>query len=263
MFGFKSKGWGFLALNFVRGINIIVLATIAVSSAVLMVVSKMPDGYTFFSDISLAFLITVCFFLGLSELGIWGAFFERNWPAFGPGRGLTWLGFSMIMMGSHTLGKLSDSRNSKENMGVIFWNLCMAAGILALIFGFVNVFMSWFFGKRLGRNVRVFRQNGATEPEEGWPQSDVYSSHSSGSVRKEKSRRTTLFGFGKKKPEISAPIAHHDMEKGMPLESRGSPIAPEIQRPPTLQHPAMRRGSMSHYSVASEITRFGGNDNHF
>lgn len=249
-----GKGWGFIVLNIIRACNILVLTTIAVSSAVLMVVAKMPNGFTFFSDISMAFVVTVCFFLGLSEIGVWGRWFTRNWPAFGPERGLTWLGFSMLMMGSHILGKLSDDRFTQDKMGVIFWNVCMAAGILSYIFGFTNVITSWWFGKRQGRNVRTFRNTGAIEPEENWHGSDSYStSKTSRSSHKEKSR--SIFNpFGKsRKPQISGPMPSDDMEKGYAPMDRGSPLAPEIQRPPTLQHPAIRRGSI-HYSTASGFT---------
>jgi hypothetical protein len=233
-----SKGLGFIALNVVRAINMIVLATIAVSSAVLMVVAKMPNGFTFFSDVSLTFLITVCFFLGLSEIGIWQNWFARHWPAFGPERGLTWLGFSMLMMGSHTLGKLSDDRYSTDKMGNIFWNVCLAAGILAIIFGFVNVFMSWWFGRRQGLSVRKLRSDGKMEPIEPFPD-DTNASSRSNSVPQEKTK-SMLPWRKSKKPQISHPISDttcYDEEKGAPLEDRGSPIAPGIQRPLTNLHP--------------------------
>lgn len=249
--GVSGKGWGFVALNVVRACNIIVLATIAVSSAVLMVVAKMPNGYTFFADISMAFLVSTCFFLGLSEIGVWGSWFNRNWPAFGPGRGLTWLGFSLLMMGSHVLGKLSDDRYTQDKMGVIFWNVCMAAGILSFVFGFTNVFMSWFFGKRQGRNVRTFRSTGAIEPDEPW-HDDSYSTKASRSTHEERPKSKWTNKFSKRLSQISSPFASADAEKGYPPVNRGSPIAPEIQRPPTLQHPFHRRGSLA-YSEASHL----------
>ncbi|KAK6081268.1 hypothetical protein SCUP515_02956 [Seiridium cupressi] len=250
-----GKGWGFIALNILRACNIIVLTTIAVSSAVLMVVAKMPDAFTFFSDIAMAFIVIVCFFLGLSEIGVWGKWFIRNWPAFGPGRGLTWLGFAMLMMGSHILGKLSDDRFTQDKMGTIFWNVCMAAGILSYIFGVTNVIMSWWFGKRQGRNLRTFRNTGETVPSEEFPDTgSSYASQRTYSTHKEKTK--SMFNpFGRsKKPQISGPMHPDDIEKGFPPMDRGSPIAPEIQRPPTLQHPAMRRGSFSGYSEASGFT---------
>ncbi|KAH6656747.1 hypothetical protein BKA67DRAFT_166653 [Truncatella angustata] len=263
MFSFSGagKGAGFILLNIVRGCNIMVFTTLAVSSAVLMVVAKMPNGYTFFSDVPMAFIIIVCSLLGLSEMGVWSTWFGIYWPTFGPNHGFTWLGGSMILMGSHILGKLSDDRFAQDKMGIIFWNVCMAAGILSYIFGFTNIIMSWWFGKREGRNIRTYRNSGAIEPERGWKgdeaskYSDSYStSKASHASIKEERTRSIFNPFGKsKKHQISGPVVLDDVEKGnSPVLDRGSPIVPSIQRPPTLQHPAMRN-TPSRYSEASHL----------
>lgn len=228
----KPKPAAFYILNAFRVINVIVLTTIAISSAVLMVAAKMPNGFTFFSDISLLFLMVICLFLGLSECGLWQGWFAKHWPAFGPQRGLTWLGFSMLMMGSHTLGELSDDRYSTEKMGKVFWSLCLAAGILAIIFGFANVAMSWWFGKRQGISVRGLRADGTSQADKPFPDSN------------NDKRGVSVSDIGHPLPKYSADKYNSDdEEKGAPLEDRGSPIAPEIQRPLTSLHPAYQHES--------------------
>ncbi|KAH8677399.1 hypothetical protein BX600DRAFT_125421 [Xylariales sp. PMI_506] len=269
MFSFSkpgSKGFAYLFLNVVRAINIVILTAIAASSVSLMVVAKMPNAYAFFNDLSLAFIICICFFLVVSEVGVLSNYFDDNWPHFGPNHGFTWLGVAMLMLGAHTLGALSDSRNTPENMTLPFWRLCLAAGILAITFGFVNVFASWFLGPRLGMNAREVRSAGAAaaaSSNASWPKSVASSSSRSGSVRQEKRKTlmSKIFSGKDKKHNISAPVPRvGDIEEAFEecpsYVPRGSPIAPGLERPPTLQHPMFNRApSPSQYSVASHLPR--------
>ncbi|KAI0137301.1 hypothetical protein BJ170DRAFT_54270 [Xylariales sp. AK1849] len=252
MFSFKGKGFGYVILNVIRFINFIVLGLIAASSFLLMFVAKMPNAFTFFNDVSLAFIMGVCFLLCASEACQLN-WINNNWPAIGSERGFTWLGFAMIILGSHTLGQLSDDRNSVANMGLPFWRASLAAGVLAIFFGFVNIMMSWWYGSKNGANARRVRRDGESADNIAWPDKD-FSSHTS-SIRKEKGR-SVFAKFGRGKPKISQPIPH-DSEQGFgerPIEDRGSPVMPGIQRPPTLAHPVFR--PTSEYSEASNVNRF-------
>ncbi|ETS73417.1 hypothetical protein PFICI_15022 [Pestalotiopsis fici W106-1] len=160
------RGWGFIILNIIRACNMAVLTTIAIASIVFMIVAGLPNAWIFFSDVFLACIVCMCGFLALSETQYFGTWMNRHWPAFGPRRGFSWLGYSMIIMASHLLGKLSDERFSQKKMGPVFWNVCVAAGILGYIFGLVNLFSTWWFGVRLDRYVRVYRATGVTEGRE-------------------------------------------------------------------------------------------------
>lgn len=281
-----GKGSGYIILNVVRVLNIIVLTTVAAASVVFMVVGKMPDGFTFFNDISLAFVVVSSIILVISEIdwkynGFFNGWIEDNFPVISSHRGFTWLGAAMIILGSHTLGRLSDPRNSPKTMTLPLWRLCIGAGILAIIFGFVNTLLSWLFKGPDGQNARGIRKNGATNsleqlPEEGYSSHRTNSVKSNKSVHKEKKRRT-FFGRANKqasesqsalnsRPTISHPIPqdqyHHDLEKGYPrddeeesIESRRSPIMPDVIRPPQATHPIFRN-SLKAYSVASHIDRY-------
>jgi hypothetical protein len=250
-----GKGWGYIILNTIRGINLLILTTIAASSVSLMVVAKMPNGFTFFSDVSLAFIIGVCVILVMSELGFCKTWINRNWPTVGHQAGFTWLGIAMIIMGSHTLGELSDARNSPETMSLPFWRLCIGSGVVSIFFGFVNILTSWLYGNKNGLCARNVRSNGATADNDNNNDyhDDKLPSYRSESFKDTRKSRFTMFGRGGK-PNISGPI-RHDIEQGddCPVDNRGSPVIPGLQRPPTLMHPAVRA---SEYSVASNINRF-------
>ncbi|KAK6845111.1 hypothetical protein PG990_003466 [Apiospora arundinis] len=283
MFNFSNsssvKGSAYIILNVIRSLNILILLLIAASSVILMIPAKMPDGFTFFNDVALFFILMICIFLAISELpsfkaiGFIRAWYTRNWPVVGPGRGLKWFGLAMTILGCHTLGRLSDPRNGTDHMDLAFWRLCLAAGILAIAFGIINIVTSWLYSSKGGMTARELRSTGAvTETEKYYSNSgksdsyDAYStegyeSHRSESVRKEKGK--SWWNRKAKKPEISGPMPHQpDLEKGEvmddPLPSRSSPVIPGLQRPPSALHPIhgrqpshARKYSNSHYSVAS------------
>lgn len=168
-----GRGWGFIVLNIIRACNMAVLTTIAIAAIIFMIVGGLPNAWIFFSDVFLACVVAMCTFLALSETQLFSGWIQTFWPAFGPTRGLNWLAYSMMIMASHLLGKMSDERFSQKKMGPVFWNVCLAAGILGYIFGVVNLFTSWFWGYRLGRYIRVFRSTGRSEaranPKTGLP----------------------------------------------------------------------------------------------
>lgn len=237
-----GRGAGYIILNILRCINMLILATIAASSVVLMVVAKMPNGFTFFNDISLLFIVGVCIIFIISECEFkWSqGYFEEHWPVIAPHRGFTWLGVGMIVMGSHTLGELSDSRNNPDSMSLPFWRLCIAAGILAIVFGVANIVSSWLFSTK-GQGARSVRNDGAQSTTQA-PAYDTYSSHSSNYSHNEKPQARSFSFYGNKskinRSDIGAPIPQ-DLEAGHG-EDRRSPIIPEIQRPDSVLHPANR-----------------------
>ncbi|KAK8094524.1 hypothetical protein PG997_001209 [Apiospora hydei] len=278
------KGSAYIILNVIRSLNILVLLLIAASSVILMIPAKMPDGFTFFNDVALFFMLVICIFLAVSELpsfkaiGFVRAWYTRNWPAVGPNRGLKWFGLAMVILGCHTLGRLSDPRNGLDHMDLPFWRLCLAGGILAITFGFVNIITSWLYSGEGGLNARELRSKGAVTETAYYNSgksdtydtySEDYESHRSDSVRKEKSR--SWWPKSNKKPKISRPMPYEpDLEKGEevvddPVPSRSSPVIPGLQRPPSAlhpihgrqpSHPDHKRRPSSRYSLASNVDQF-------
>ncbi|KAI1083912.1 hypothetical protein F5B20DRAFT_357765 [Whalleya microplaca] len=262
MAGIKTRtgfqGHAYIILQIIRCCNIAVLLAVMVVSGIMMYFGKMPNGFQFFNDITLAFVIVVAGLLIWTEIPVsYGQeAIAANWPAFGDKRGFTWLGIAMILMGCHHLGALSRDTFNKDAPFQV-WQAIMGSGILALSFGFTNIFASLAFrNKHSGVRAREIRKQGAITQDVSFvPEHDSYRSDS---IRKEKRKTFRLFGKSEK-PQISHPIAH-DLEQGpdeLPGDDRRSPVMPGIQRPPTALHPMNR--ATSFYSEASHIDRFADN----
>ncbi|KAI1481245.1 hypothetical protein F4774DRAFT_45534 [Daldinia eschscholtzii] len=266
--GIKSssgfQGSAFIILQVIRACNLAVLLAVIFVSGIMMYFAKMPNGFQFFNDVSLAFVIAVAGLLFWSELPIktGKAMITRNWPAIGEDRGFTWLGIAMILIGCHHLGALSNKTYANEDVPFQVWQAIMASGIIAIAFGVTNAIASFVFSnKASGVHAREVRNNGATTRDVNF--TEEYDSYRSNSVRKEKTKsRFSIFARGK--PKISHPIPQ-DVEYGhsedhLPIDDRSSPIIPDVKRPPTALHPAYNAGSRSsRYSEASHLDRFGEN----
>lgn len=277
MFGlFNSdsiRGPGMIILQILRIFTIIGLLVAVAACWILIVKIDTANGFFFFDAASLFFTSTVSVFLVISELPIARAYFRRTWPVLAEESGLTWLGVAMILIGCNILGKLNQPANSTDELGLPFWRLVLAAGILSITFGLLNITFSFIF--RDGANeisARMVRSQGAIaqSPKNSYP--DHYSSRSN-SLREEKSKSKFMSMFWKKetgkrteKPVISHPMpAHYDVERNAQPNGcdddwnndRASPIVPGVKRPDTLLHPMnarnLRRSSC--YSEAN-MSRF-------
>ncbi|KAJ1338194.1 hypothetical protein MN608_01052 [Microdochium nivale] len=274
MFSFNSssgfQGSGYIYLNVVRALNIIILQAVAAACILMMVFAKMPNGYTFFADVSLFFIVCACFLLTWSELPIKAgkSWIANHFPVISEGFGFTWFGVTMFVMGCHTLGALSHEPFTPETIPLPIWQLIIAAGILAMIAGVLNIVSSLVFkNKEAGITAREVRNYGATTAESvAWASEN--NSQRAESIYKEKpkpSRINRLTGvFTKKKMDISGPIGpvQHDGASAhgdsYPVNERGSPIVPGIDRPPTALHPLYYGGRRSsHYSEVSHLDRYG------
>lgn len=147
-------------------------------------------------------------------------------------------------------------------MPLAFWRLCLASGILGIVFGTFNIAASRVWSGC----VRTVRSQGATAAREDEYLPDTHSGYAtsqrSNSVKNEKRQRHSIFKRGK--PKISHPMPQHDVEQGMsdgyPPESRQSPILPGVERPPSALHPAIIGGRGPYtYSVASGFGSMAGN----
>lgn len=159
----------------------------------------------------------------------------------------------MIIMGCQVLGNLNKPSASIDNLGLPMWRLVLAAGILAITFGFFNLICSLLYrdGKN-GITARMVRSDGQLAAAPIKETAYDYDSTRSASVREEK--RGTRFGLRfpirHSKIKISKPIPQHqDLESAYDhqedrddtwAEDRASPVVPDIQRPPTALHPMHR-----------------------
>jgi hypothetical protein len=246
----------------------------------------------FFDGTSHFITSAIAIFLVVSELGFFKAYFARHWPLLSEESGLVFLGLAMITIGFNTLGNLNKVATSVQNLGLPLWRVVISGGILCALMGLFNIIavslsddtstaelttlQGFIFCDRKNHiTSRQIRSDGAVAPIDNLNKSSG-SFTSKGSSRRPASlvlpsyhettdnRRRSKFGFilpkRLSKLEISRPVAT-DPEQfkqwestSQPVgESRKSPIAPELSRPPTAMHPAY---SPSRYSVFSGGSRF-------
>ena len=266
----KVRGSGHLILNALRALTLVALLAVMVASWIMVVFSGITGQLFFFDMISHIFLFFIAVFLSISEVGLFKKFYTRNWPVLSPSHSLAWLGVAMIMVGCDVLGNLNKQVYSISNLGLPIWRMVLAAGILSIIFGFLNIIVSIIFrdGKN-GINARQIRSDGnLAEPVnkenyyEEYPRQYAHSEPgSSYSVQEtpgplaglgKRAKRATQFmsgGWRKSRPQISNPIIVDDVEpvgKGQwSDESRSSPISPNVQYPQEA-HPANRAYSAAY-----------------
>lgn len=148
-------GPGYIILNVLRGLNIIALASVVASSVVMLIktfiVSKVrkktkvhhedSDTQKFFFFDATSHVITALagLFLIVSECSLFRAFFARNWPLLSPSHGFLTLGCAMMVIGLNMLGNMNKEATSQKSLGLPFWRLLLASGILAIVIGFFNV----------------------------------------------------------------------------------------------------------------------------
>ncbi|KXX75995.1 hypothetical protein MMYC01_206923 [Madurella mycetomatis] len=276
----KVMGSGHLALNALRVLTLITLGVMMASSWIMIAFSGINHHFQFFDAATHFFVFAICVVLVLSELNLkftrnW---FEINWPGLSPGHSLVWLGAVLIVIGCQIMGDLVKPAYTIETIGLTFWRVILAAGILSITFGFFNIIASIIYrDSSRGIYARGIRSDGSlAQPTlnsknfyDGYPATDYSSSHrdnfSQRSYSKEEveepsavKRLTRVFNprnFRKSRIQISKPIPQDvdvdvDCEPGL---SRASPILPDVQRPPTALHPALT-GS-SRYSEA-HLDRF-------
>lgn len=268
------RGPGMIALQVLRALTLISLAAAGAACWVLIVKIDTTNGFFFFDAASLFFTSTVAVFLGISELPIARSYFGHTWPVLSDDHGLTWLGLAMNIIGCNILGKLNQPANDADDIGLPFWRLVLAAGILNITFGILNIILSLIFhdGKN-GINARHVRTQGSLAASSKNTYSDEYSVRSN-SVKNEKGRNKFMSmlwtkgpaGKTSEKPQISHPMpAHHDVERDAEANNndddwendRLSPIVPGVRRPDTALHP-MHTGASSRYSKYStaHMSRF-------
>jgi hypothetical protein len=107
-------------------------------------------------------LISPAVFLIVSECSLFSGYFARNWPLLSPIHGFVSLGCAMMVLGLNMLGNMNKEATSQKSLGLPFWRLLVASGILAIVIGFFNVVASYVFRDR-SRHItaRRVRSHGA------------------------------------------------------------------------------------------------------
>lgn len=149
-------GPGYIILNGIRVMNIIGLLAVTTASVVMLVKTSMESEFFFFDAVShVLTAITgskqilqmamqcrsshVVVFLLTSELSLFRSYFARNWPLLSPVHGFVTLALAMIVLGINMLGNLNKQATSQKSLGMAFWRIVIASGIIIFILGFVNL----------------------------------------------------------------------------------------------------------------------------
>lgn len=160
----KGKGLagaGYVVLNGIRVLNIITLLTVAGASGVLLAKTFEIDGFGFFAALSHVLRIILTLFLVTSELAF-RSYFSKNWPLFSSKHGFVMLGFAFLFLGINVFGELSHRETSQKKLGMSFWQLTLAAGILSIIMAVFNIIASYVFRDSTnGITARQVRAHGA------------------------------------------------------------------------------------------------------
>ncbi|KAH8701464.1 hypothetical protein GQ44DRAFT_631622 [Phaeosphaeriaceae sp. PMI808] len=145
-----------------RGLNIIALGSVVASSIVMLVKTFIVSKFFFFDACSHVITAIAGLFLIVSECSLFRTFFARNWPLLSPAHGFVTLGCAMMAIGLNLLGNMNKAATSQESLGLPFWRLLLASGILSVVIGFFNVATSFIFCDK-SRNItaRSVRSRGA------------------------------------------------------------------------------------------------------
>ncbi|KAI9038493.1 uncharacterized protein KD926_010705 [Aspergillus affinis] len=159
-------GPGYVVLNAIRVLNIIVFLDIIAANVVMLVKISLLSSFFFFEAVTHSMVAGVSIFLIISELPFFRGYFDRNWPLLGQESGFITLALVMMMLGMSVLGDLNTPATSQESLGLAFWRIVLSAGILAMVMSVVNVISSFIFTNRdAGVSARHVRVYGAVAPQ--------------------------------------------------------------------------------------------------
>jgi len=103
-------------------------------------------------------------FLLVSEwqFGPVSRYFARNWPLLSPSHGFVFLALTMQVLGINMLGNLNKPATSQKSLGLAFWRIVIASGIVIFILGWINLIASYVFrDRKAGITARQVRAHGA------------------------------------------------------------------------------------------------------
>lgn len=247
----KLTGAGYVILNIVRVLTCISLGVIVAASWIMLVRTVQNSQFFFFDSVSHFMTSTISIFLIVSEVCLFKRWFAENWPLLSEESGLITLAIALIMLGCQTLGTLNKEATSQENLGLPFWRVVIAGGILGFVLGFVNLVCHFLFRVRKKCiTSRMIRAHGAKVLLDDLPKS-VYSSSSGPrsfdlpKYTKDTENRESRFNFRGFK--FNNPIRSSFISRPVPTdtaqfkewENRSTPISPGgLQKPAPARHPA-------------------------
>ncbi|KAL5114296.1 hypothetical protein ACEQ8H_007816 [Pleosporales sp. CAS-2024a] len=216
-------GPGYIILNVMRGLNIIALGSAVASSVVMLVRTFVISKFFFFDACSHVITAIAGLFLIVSECSLFGHFFARNWPLLSSAHGFVTLGCAMMTIGLNMLGNMNKQATSQDSLGMPFWRLLVASGILCIVIGFFNVVASFVFRDKARHiTARAVRARGAmtlSEAEDTESQYDpkhkafTIKTHHSGSTRSNVGGTRAILHMGTPpvdcgSPQMTSPTEH-------------------------------------------------------
>lgn len=154
-FGKSLLGAGYVVLNVIRVMNIIALLSVVGASSVMLVKTFIVSKFFFFDACEHVIRIimsgksvpkrlerdakSVLGFLIVTELPLFKTYISRNWPLFSYRSSFVMLGVAMVFLGNSILGNLNKQATSQKSLGLPFWRLVIASGIIVLVMGPINI----------------------------------------------------------------------------------------------------------------------------
>ncbi|KHN97760.1 uncharacterized protein MAM_04149 [Metarhizium album ARSEF 1941] len=253
---------GMIVLQSLRICTVITLLVMCMAYWVVIIKVDKSRTYFVFECASLCFSSILCLVLSAAEFPVHPrvrGYFRSTWPVLSEAHGVGYMGAAILLLGCNMLGELNRPDNEGDKLTPPLFNLALAAGVLAFIFGVLNIVCALVWrNKGEGITSRDIRADGALAKGRRSSLPGYSSSASSCYGKKE-----TVNWNGPKardandkkhkqsaRPAISPPV---DLESGHDEKDRYSPLAPEIQRPDTAMHPINLNTSSatsSRYSAA-------------
>ncbi|KAL4986458.1 hypothetical protein BDW68DRAFT_188845 [Aspergillus falconensis] len=246
-------GPGYVILNAVRVMNIIVFLDIIAAHVVMLVKINLLTSFFFFEAVAHAIAI------GVSKLPFFRSYFDRHWPSLGEDSGFLSLAFAMLILGVGALGDLNTPATSQEELGLTFWRIVISAGILALVVSVINVAANFAFADRdIGVSARHVRVYGAVAPQKvasrtgsqrsfqlSYKREETLPSYNSSSPI----RRVSTASFSRFPVKISPPLNPMPMPMPVPSNAGYAPSSkysrdssgvtiPDLAHHPAMQQPA-------------------------
>ncbi|KEF53958.1 uncharacterized protein A1O9_09753 [Exophiala aquamarina CBS 119918] len=272
-FGRSLLGAGYVVLNVIRVMNIIAFLSIIAASSVMLVKTFVVSKFFFFDACEHVIRIIMGGFLILTELPLFKTYFSRNWPLFSHRSGFVMLGFVMIFLGISILGNLNKEATSQKSLGLPFWRVVIASGIVVLVLGPINILASYVFrDKHSHLTARQVRSHGAVashkaDVEASTPKPPSRKSHyrsfflgsKRDSLPSYYSRKNADRGEMGQTPKMHMAISSPFPQDASLVRTAQSPgassskysqspkseryaMSPELNRPNLARHPAMTQG---------------------
>ncbi|SMQ55963.1 unnamed protein product [Zymoseptoria tritici ST99CH_3D7] len=138
-------GPGYIILNGIRVMNIIAFMAVIAASIVMLVKISTDTKLYFFDAVSHVVTAGTSIFLITSELSLFRPYFARNWPLLSPRSGFVFLALTQLALGANIMGNLNKPSGNQDSLGLAFWRVVIAAGIVVFILGWLNLIASYIF----------------------------------------------------------------------------------------------------------------------